>query len=448
MNCSWGTKRVRSALGGGGGGKAALSSQSLQPLRPNNRCVRLVRFRRQPSWGAKRSRSGLGGGGKPALSVRSLPRPSNSDVDPIPDSANIGNGPAGLIAELALASDVADYIRFRAVCQPWRRCSPDPCAGGLDGRFLPRKWIMLDKALAGPRRHRFLNVSTGECIRMDLPELAEHTLLSLTPEGLLLLLLETTLVVRLLNPLTRQLTNLPPMTALLRPGQHRSRQSGFKIGKTFSVSGVGLVADASMVAVNFFDPRGLFVAKPGDESWTMVDTMVDKEYINSGLPFAGRFYCANYRGVMVLTIGSDQQPPRLQLVADRSDSFYFSLMAHSLHLVDNGGELMLVHRALSRDSRRYDAYRVDLEAGVLTPAKGFNGRAVFMGMCRSISVSAEAAYPSLAADTIYLGHDCDDKIQGYNIADGSRCSLIEAVCPHSVVDCLRRSIQGVGKRLA
>ncbi|XP_037436530.1 uncharacterized protein LOC119303497 [Triticum dicoccoides] len=369
------------------------------------------------------------------------------DVDPVRDWANIGDGPAGLIAELALASDVADYVRFRAVCRPWRRCSPDPCAGGLDGRFLPRKWIMLDKALARPRRHRLLNVSTGECIRMDLPELAEHTLLALTPEGLLLLLLKSTLVVRLLNPLTRQLTDLPPMTALLRPGQHRSRQCGVEIGRTINVSGVGLVADASMVAVNFFDPRGLVVAKPGDESWTMVD----KEYMNSVLPFAGRFYCANYRGVMVLTTSSDQQPPRLQLVADRSDSFDFYRMAHSLHLVDNGEELMLVHRALSLDGeygRSYDAYRVDLEAGVLAPAKGFNGRAVFMGMCRSISVPAEAAYPSVAADTIYLGRDCGGQIQGYNIADGSICSLIEAVCPHSIVDCLRCCIQGLGKQLA
>jgi hypothetical protein len=46
------------------------------------------------------------------------------------------------------------------VCRAWRQCFPDP-RGGLDARFLPRQWIMLDKAHADVRRHRFLNVSTG-----------------------------------------------------------------------------------------------------------------------------------------------------------------------------------------------------------------------------------------------------------------------------------------------
>ncbi|EMS50041.1 hypothetical protein TRIUR3_21216 [Triticum urartu] len=136
------------------------------------------------------------------------------------------------------------------------------------------------------------------------------------------------------------------------------------------------------------------------------------------------------RGVMVLNMGSDQQPPRLHMVADRSKSFYFNPMAHSLHLADNGGELMLVHRTLCHDTkygRRYDVYRVDLEAGVLVPVKCFNGRAVFMGMGRTISVSAQNPFPCVASDTIYMGPDCDVKIQGYNIADGRRCDLIGAV---------------------
>ncbi|KAF7068134.1 hypothetical protein CFC21_073911, partial [Triticum aestivum] len=357
------------------------------------------------------------------------------------DWANLGDGPAGMIPELALASDVADYVRFRAVCQPWRRCSPDPCAGGLDSLFLPHQWIMLDKAFAGPRRHRFLNVSTGECIRMDIQELGVggHTLLALTPEGLLLLLHEPSLVVRLLNPLTHQLTDLPPMTALLTPEQHRSWSCGFEMGKLIRVSGVGLVVEASTVAVSFFN-QGLVVAKPGDVSWTVVAN----QSMSSCMPFAGRFYCANYRGVMVLTTSSDQQPPRLHMLVDRNKSCdLFQMMDNHHHLVDNGGELMLVHRTTlyrySGYERSYDVYRVDLEAGALVPIKGFNGRAVFMGIGRTISVSAETPFSSIAADTIYPGHDCEGQIQGYNIADGSTYSvgLDELVCPPGVMDCLR-----------
>ncbi|XP_044949177.1 uncharacterized protein LOC123398783 [Hordeum vulgare subsp. vulgare] len=362
--------------------------------------------------------------------------------------ADLGDGPAGLIAELALANDVADYVRFRAVCRPWRRCSPDPCAGGLNYRFLPRRWIMIDKAVAGPRRHRFLNVSTGERIHMDILEFAQHKLLALTPEGLLLLLHEPTLAARLLNPLTRQLTDLPPATALFTPEQHRHRALGFKT--ELDVTGVGLfvaaaTADASTVsvAISFCRPRVIAVAKPGDESWTVVEY---DEHMDSALPFAGRFYCATWKGVMVLDMGSDEQPPRLQMVADRREAFFFVHMSESLHLVDNGGELMLVHRRMRRNHyvefhRQYDAYKVDLEAGALVRAKGFNGRAVFIGMHRAISVSAQATFLSVKADTVYK---CGVRTEAYNIADGSRCGRIT----DAEVNFLAHCIQGVGKQLA
>jgi hypothetical protein len=200
------------------------------------------------------------------------------------------------------------------------------------------------------------------------------------------------------------------------------------------VQAVGLTED-SIVAVSFCYPMKLAFAKPGDDSWTVVND----GYIDSALPFAGRFYCATYRGVMVLntTCSDQQQPPRLTMVADLKKSFiYFSQMMDSLHLVDDGGELMLVHRTIGQDKRRkYDVYRLDLEAGILIPVKRLNGRAVFMGMMRTISVSVEA-FPYVTADTIYLGYECDKNTKEYNIADGSRYgrNYDGSVCPDTFVD--------------
>nr|TKW17244.1 hypothetical protein SEVIR_5G353500v2 [Setaria viridis] len=396
------------------------------------------------------------------------------------DWANLGDGPAGLIAELVLAKDVADYVRFRAVCRPWRRCSLDARSQGcLDGRYHPRQWIMLDKAHAGPRLRRFLNISSGECIRMDLPALEEHTLLSLTPEGLLLLLHEATLAVRLLNPLTQQVTDLPPLTALLTTELQLARRFGWRLGGSISVCGAGVVADAFAVAVSFCSPMELVVAKPGDERWTSVDS----GFFRSTMTIAGRFYCATRSGVMVLDGSSDQQqPPSLLTAVDWRGSLCFYRMKDSLHLVDNGGDLMLVHRMLRRRrldderyARKYEVYKVDVDAGVLIPAKSFGGRAVFMGMYRTLSLSRKT-FPHVAADTLYLGSDCLDRTVSYNLADGSSwerwdrdtdatsymgsdcddiddgssepCYQVEAMRAPNIVDCLSYCIGGTGNELA
>jgi hypothetical protein len=80
--------------------------------------------------------------------------------------------------------------------------------------------------------------------------------------------------------------------------------------------------------------------------------------------FAGRFYCVTERGVMVLK----NHPPRLEVAANLRISMNVSPMADSVHLVENVGELMLVHRRFSRrfrNIRRYDVYRVDLDHGTL-----------------------------------------------------------------------------------
>ncbi|KAL6657731.1 hypothetical protein ACP70R_005511 [Stipagrostis hirtigluma subsp. patula] len=403
------------------------------------------------SWGKKRARTGgaPGTGGTPPAPPCRRAR----------DWANLGGeGPAGLIAELVLAGDVADYVRFRAVCRPWRRCTADPRGAGLDDRFLPWRWIMLDNGHAGTRRRRFLNLYTGECVRTDLPELAEHALISLTPEGLLLLLHEATMALRLLNPLTRQLTDLPPATTLPKSKHEQDRRWDLELLRSHDVYGAGLVSAgaSTLVALSFLCwPTVLAVAEPGDESWTVVHC----GFIASALPFDGRLYCATTRGVMVLDNSSGEQPPRLLTAAEPRLPLYFSSFSQSLHLVDNGGELMLVHRmALRRNcpqnvyNKIYNVYKVDLEAGILVPAKCFKGRAVFMGMCRAISVSVEV-FPYVNADTIYFGLDYDEStgMAGYDHEDGSTepdpWVGMEHLHPDDVVDCLSYCIQDTGSQL-
>jgi hypothetical protein len=49
-------------------------------------------------------------------------------------------------------------------------------------------------------------------------------------------------------------------------------------------------------------------------------------------------------------------------------------------------------------------YKVDLDAGVLVPAKSLGGRAVFVGFFHTVSVSVDAF--DIAADTLYFGYEC------------------------------------------
>uniref|UniRef100_A0A0E0KXZ7 F-box domain-containing protein n=1 Tax=Oryza punctata TaxID=4537 RepID=A0A0E0KXZ7_ORYPU len=116
------------------------------------------------------------------------------------------------IASRLLRYDVAEYLRFRAVCKAWRECTPHPRQ--LDSRFRPRRWILLSSDGA---RCRFLNIATGACAQVDLPELAAGGQIQIAcrTEGLLVLRDEVTDAIRLLNPLTKAVTDLPPVTAAM-----------------------------------------------------------------------------------------------------------------------------------------------------------------------------------------------------------------------------------------
>uniref|UniRef100_A0ACD5XWY0 Uncharacterized protein n=1 Tax=Avena sativa TaxID=4498 RepID=A0ACD5XWY0_AVESA len=362
------------------------------------------------------------------------PRPVSSSTHPKwMDWSDLGDGPAGLIAERLLANDVADYIRFRAVCCSWRQWSTDPRAHGiLDRRFHPRKWIMLREISGHPRI--FLNVSTGQCIQMPrLPELLRgHDVFGPTTEGLLVLLDRTSYIVRLLNPLTGQVTDLPPATTLLRLMKYPTTD----LRKAFEVSDAGL-ADNSTFAIHFLGIQMLAVAKLEDKCWTLVDDNQGSSFL-SAISFEGRFYCPTNRGVMVVET-SENQPPRLVLAARLTK--VFPLMLSTMHLVDNDGELILVYRRIQlRDGEGEQfsdtknkcfiqnyTYRVDLKAMNTRPVLGLGGRAMFIGLRTTLSVST-SVFPSVKSDSIYVG--LDDDMLGTDFGRNRLCCFTDGTTEH------------------
>ncbi|KAF8718152.1 hypothetical protein HU200_025641 [Digitaria exilis] len=394
-----------------------------------------------PSWGAKRARTGTAHinlpwwGAKRARTGTARRRPywyahfsfvsasGESQPDLYPrrrssrDWADLGDGPAGLVAELVLADDLSGYIRFRAVCRAWRRCSSDPHAfGALDRRFHPRGWIKVCEKhpIHHPQRRRFLNLRSGQCVEIDVPELLDHRLLRCTTEGLLVLLHAATNLIRVLNPLTRQVTELPPIAADLA--------SGFR---PYSHDSAGL-ADEHTVLLYFGRAKTLAFAKPGDEQWVLVKT--DELLIMATMSYAGRFYGVTTKAVVAVDMrGGGSLPPRLVVVARLAKSF--SAMADTVHLVDNGeGDgLVLVHNKVYQFSdgeedwwleRKYEAYRVDLDAGKMIHVRHLGGQAVFIGSYCALSVSPRT-FPCISADTVYPGAGLLGTTGAYSIKDGS-----------------------------
>uniref|UniRef100_A0ACD5WQ26 Uncharacterized protein n=1 Tax=Avena sativa TaxID=4498 RepID=A0ACD5WQ26_AVESA len=364
------------------------------------------------------------------------------------DWAALDDGPAGLIADRLLAHDVADYLRFRSMCRTWRRCSADPRShDGLDRRFHPRLWVLLQERLGRTNSRCFFNSSTGKFIQVDLPELRDHYLLAHTPEGLLVLLQQLPQLgnVRLLNPLTRHIIELPPLTTLLPQEKHHVLFHDNI--RYFKAWGSGIAYDDSLVVLCFYSLSLLGVAKPGDESWTLVE--FNNRLQTSPLMFAGRFYYFSVDGVMVLKT-SPPGPPRIEEAARRHMAV--SASSSTSHLVDNAGELMMVHRVSSTEEGeprwRYAMYRVDLGTRALVRVNSFGGgRALFLGMDCSLSVPV-GVFPSgsISSDTIYFKFGLEewDEVEAYHLSDRSiepaKFNLDGFMPqPHTLADCLSLS---------
>ncbi|KAM0826920.1 hypothetical protein ACQ4PT_068537 [Festuca glaucescens] len=188
------------------------------------------------------------------------------------------------VAEIALRTDVTDYIRLRAVCKPWRVVSKaDPKFMGMDPRCFPRNWDIIDKGARREGKTRFMHSLTGASIWLKIPP--EYGKVIASAEGCLILAsgrgCEHKL--RLFNPVTRAVAELPNV-----PWDSKITSAGFIYDDGHAD------VDPTVVLCTEDPTQRIVYNKPGDTEWRIVDYEEEHgellPYSAGGLSVRGRFY--------------------------------------------------------------------------------------------------------------------------------------------------------------
>ncbi|KAK1645501.1 hypothetical protein QYE76_063306 [Lolium multiflorum] len=274
-----------------------------------------------------------------------------------------------LIAWRVLAGEFLDYIRFRAVCRPWRDGTVSPHGRSLvDPRFHPRRWLMFPEGHGLHPGHnklrghlRFLNLDIGTYVHVKLPHFNNHCIID-SVDGLLLLQRDHDSAVRLLHPFTGDLAELPSLSSLQKKMQsymHNDhyyhlddeRDSWFfsRIGMVASIS---CDANAAIITVMILFHRVFVVAfaTTEDTQWNVPSSWFIPP-VSSPLSFRGSIYMVVQLPIFdVSVIGSSlvfridpppqagSPPPLPNLVAIcPADKLYCGY-----HLVVCGSEILVV----------------------------------------------------------------------------------------------------------
>ncbi|XBH64910.1 hypothetical protein VPH35_118590 [Triticum aestivum] len=320
--------------------------------------------------------------------------------------------PLDLVEEISgrlLSIDVAEYLRFRAVCSPWRGLTADPrTAGLLHSRFRPRNWMVLSIIPDAETHRRILNLATAA---------------SLGP----------TTTIRLLDPLTSALTEFPAISSIVPavPLDHHTVLLKNPLGTIPRAINGAAFDDSTSPPTLLLCLRGglatIIFAIPGDAHWTMVipgRSTHPRNYEHQQLLFftllslGGRCYISSPEGSVYL-MELEPLPRLVDVVDERRFAEPDNIWREHImsFLVSGTGGRMLMVRYWSGMERfgGVEAYnpeelfmvrgitscievlQVDIAGRRLLPVRSLGRHATH---CLHISTKT---FPSISADTIYLG---------------------------------------------
>jgi hypothetical protein len=146
-----------------------------------------------------------------------------------------------------------------------------------------------------------------------------------------------------MSPFTRRLAELLSLVTHLRRRKKPKKSYAHDLDGGLSVTCAGLAGERTLALL--FSSGILVVAKSSDACWAVVDRR--PRFVVS-LSFVGRFYCTADGANMAVCITKDRSS-QLEEVAVLATPFTFTRIVigmGTMHLVDNDGEMVLMHSRL------------------------------------------------------------------------------------------------------
>jgi hypothetical protein len=266
------------------------------------------------------------------------------------------------VAEIALRTDVTDYIRLRTICKTWRVIAKaDPKFMGMDPRYFPRNWEIIEKGARREGKTRFMHTLTDASIWLDIPP--EYGNVIASAEGCLILASGRGCQhkLRLFNPVTRAVADLPNV-----PRDSKITSAGFIYdGEADVYPTVVLCTEDPIQWIVYY--------KPGDTEWRILDYEEEEHvellpYPAGGLSVRGRFYVPTPTGNLRML--EPRPHPHLVYVATQEARHRCGCnFGASSWLKDDGdGRMLLLRYIYIDDNDRVEMFMVDFtgDKGSLT----------------------------------------------------------------------------------
>lgn len=331
----------------------------------------------------------------------------------------------------------ADYIRFRAVCTAWRASTPATPAH-LPCQF---PWLMLPQSRSSSHRRAFFSLPDDKFHILDLPEASHCRRRSGSSHGwlIMLIMLDESSSIFLLNPLTRAKIELPPLSTfpyvvrfdIFNVGReytlHSSEDDGHvNYMSRFYTCGLKDMRDSFVTKVvlsNSPSNGSKFLAlaiinrtgdlaywKDGLNSWCLIEGA--RSFCEDVIHFNGLFYAVDKNGsIAVCDVGGDS--PRVEFIRTPRVSD-----GDMQYLVIANGELLLVTRYLelaselgqlqtgigTYETHEFRVFKLDLSGSKWERVMSLGDTMLFLGENSSLALVA-SDFRECKGNRIYFTDD-------------------------------------------